>query len=48
MNKLMLIAGALLLVASNNSFAKAEVEITWENPKKFKEERKRPKFTRSF
>lgn len=37
MNKLMLIAGALLLVASNNSFAKAEVEITWENPKKFKD-----------
>ncbi|MDC0602252.1 DUF3016 domain-containing protein [Aliiglaciecola sp.] len=37
MKILTLMVGATLLVASNTSFAKADVDITWENPKKFRD-----------
>lgn len=37
MKILTLIIGATLMMASNNSFAKADVEITWENPEKFRD-----------
>lgn len=37
MKILTLMVGATLMVASTSSFAKADVEITWENPKKFRD-----------